>query len=159
MDDLHWFSEQLQTSMMAVEWAVAQNPPAHRYAAPPRHPENWPVARVLLHLAAYEQRLALPSMRQWLGAAQPAVGTQAEETAREDERWAAQPSIDDLIADFRAVRAAQLALLPQFTALAWDEPRAAIWGAVTLRWVLTKTLQHTFEHAHEILRTALWWRE
>jgi hypothetical protein len=159
MDDAAWFGAQLQSSMDALLWAVELNPPTHLYAAPPRRPDSWPVARVLLHLGAYEQRLALPSMRQWLGEARPEVGTQAEETAREDECWAGQPSVAALNGEFRAVRAAQLALLPQFPAPAWDEPRDCIWGAVTLRWVLAKTLQHTFEHADEILRAALWWRE
>jgi hypothetical protein len=28
---------------------------------------------------------------------------------------------------------------------------------VTLRWVVSKTLQHTFEHTNNILRIALFW--
>ncbi len=58
---------------------------------------------------------------------------------------------------FRQVRAEQIALLPRVDRSAWEEPRDALWGAVTLRWVLTKTFQHTCEHTHDVLRMALWW--
>lgn len=32
-----------------------------------------------------------------------------------------------------------------------------MWGPVTLRWVVSKTYQHTFEHGSTIMRIALFW--
>ena len=62
------------------------------------------------------------------------------------------------IADFKAVRSQQLALFPRFTEQSWHQEREAIWGSVPLRWVVTKTYQHTLEHTDEALRAYLWWR-
>ncbi|MBM2847059.1 MAG: hypothetical protein HW418_1, partial [Anaerolineales bacterium] len=39
----------------------------------------------------------------------------------------------------------------------WEETRRAVWGPVTLRWVVTKTYQHTAEHTHDVLSLALYW--
>ncbi len=61
-----------------------------------------------------------------------------------------------MIAEFKKLRAEQLALIQQFPEQAWSEERPAIWGSVTLQWVVTKTYQHTLEHTDEILRSYLW---
>jgi len=55
------------------------------------------------------------------------------------------------------VRAEQIALLPRFENTLWEERRGALWGPVTLRWVVSKTYQHTCEHSHDVLRLALFW--
>ncbi len=93
-------------------------------------------------------------MRQWQGG--PPVSLEGLD---EDVMWNGGQGQDlaDLLAAFRQVRSEQIALLPQFETLAWEEPRATVWGAVTLRWVVTKTFQHTCEHTHDVLRMALWW--
>lgn len=63
-----------------------------------------------------------------------------------------------MIADFKKLRAEQLALIQHFRELTWSEERDALWGSVTLQWVVTKTYQHTLEHTDEILRLYLWWK-
>ncbi len=63
-----------------------------------------------------------------------------------------------ILEQFRAVRAEQIALLPQFDDHLWHEARETeFWGTVNLRWVATKTYQHTSEHIHDVLRIALFW--
>ncbi len=158
MDLSQWFRQQLQTSMEGILWAVEQIPHERLYLAP--LPDRWPVARIIYHLACYEQKIALPSMLQWLGGSRPVVGTPEENQMKEDRDWADGQGheMQILLADFKAVRTQQLELLPQFNKQSWYEERDVIWGHLPLKWVVTKTYQHTLEHTHEILRTYLWWR-
>lgn len=147
----------LRQSVEDFAWAVAQVPTARHALASPRHPEDWPTDRHIFHLLVYERHVALPSMRQWSDGA-PALGEQ--DIPDEDALWAdsaTDRAVDALLAGLRTVRAEQLALLDRIPLGAWDEPRPALWGMVTLRWVLTKTYQHTCEHTHDVLRMALWW--
>ena len=55
------------------------------------------------------------------------------------------------------MRAEQISLLDRVEPATWEQSRHAIWGPVTLRWVMTKTLQHTHEHTHDVLSLALFW--
>jgi hypothetical protein len=75
----------------------------------------------------------------------------------EDIAWDSQAPIAGLLAQWQLGRAALLALLPQFAEAAWDETRPAVWGPVTLRWVVSKTYQHTAQHLHEVLALTLDW--
>ncbi len=154
----HWFHQQLQTSADGFLWAIAQIPEERIYLAP--RADKWPVARLIYHLARYEQRLVLPSMLQWTGGPKPVVGTQQEDEAQEDHDWHAGQDhpIHTLIADFQTARSQQIALLAQFDEQSWHEQRDVIWGHLPLKWVVTKTYQHTLEHTDEVLRAYLWWR-
>jgi len=66
-------------------------------------------------------------------------------------------AVESLLAQFREIRAEQIALLLKFDDALWEETRRAVWGPVTLRWVVTKTYQHTAEHTHDVLSLALYW--
>jgi hypothetical protein len=46
--------------------------------------DRWPVAGLVYHLTCYEQRLALPSIPQWVGKPKPQVRTQEEDEREED---------------------------------------------------------------------------
>lgn len=162
METPEHLGELLRTSLDSFCWAMEQVPRERWLASPPRHPDQWPAARHAFHLAYYERQLALPSLRQWLGGelggeAPPSVGLE-EDAAVEETVWREGHDVEMLLSTVRAVREEQIALLLRHIPLqALDETREAIWGRVTLRWVVTKTLQHTFEHAHDVLRMALWW--
>ena len=158
MQPSQWFQQQLQTSADGFLWAAEQIPQERLYIAP--RPNRWPVARVLFHLIRYEQRLALPSMQQWLGGPLPVVGTQEEDNAQDERDWndGAGYEVQTLIADFKKIRSQQLALFPQFTEQSWYEEHEAVWGIVSLSWVVVKTYQHTLEHTDEVLKAYLWWR-
>lgn len=159
MDDVAWFRSQLQANLDGFVWAVQQRPPERLFLAPPRHPEAWSTARLVYHLVSYERKIGLPSMRQWLGGLLPDSLGMEEDAAAEEWAWQHEQEIDvaSMLADLTIIRAEQIALLPRFSATHWDERRDAIWGAVTLRWVNTKSYQHTVEHTDEVLRMLLWW--
>ena len=148
-----WFHDQLQASAEGFAWAVDQVPAERRLLAPPGYLGDWSAARHVFHMLYYEQTIALPSMRQWLGDPPPPV-----DDLDEDGTWENGHELAELLAEFRKVRAEQITLLPEFDDVLWHAPRRAVWGTVTLRWVVTKTYQHTAEHTHDVLRLALFWR-
>lgn len=143
MEQAQWFQQLLQTSMDNFLWAVEQIPHERLHIAP--RPNRWPVARLVYHLTRYEQRLALPSMQQWLGGSQPVVGTQ-------ESRYT------NIAPRLQGDMFSTIALFPQFTEQRWNEKQSAIWGDVSLKWVITKTYQHRLEHTDEVLRAYLWMR-
>jgi hypothetical protein len=74
----------------------------------------------------------------------------------EEIAWQQAPDIDMRKEKFREGREEQIALLTLFAPERWEEKRATVWGEVTLRWVITKTYQHTLEHGNDILKHALY---
>jgi hypothetical protein len=52
----------------------------------------------------------------------------------------------------------QLEVLNECTEQMWNEERDVVWGHLPLKWVMTKTYQHTLEHTDEVMRACLWWR-
>jgi hypothetical protein len=107
--------------------------PAERrnVTAGPRQP--WTAARHVFALLLYERSVALLSRRHWLGAAKPDDSAFFDEGAEWVARWPVEATVPQL----QAVRAEQIALLPQFSRAAWSETRDAVWGAATLLWVAT----------------------
>jgi hypothetical protein len=153
MNLAQWFQIQLQASADGFVWGAEQVPIGRRHLQPPEGLGEWTAVRHIFHMVYYEQTIALPSMRQWLGAESPSI-----DGLDEDGAWVAtQKSVESLLAQFRAIRAEQLALIPMLAEPAWDETREGVWGPVTLRWVVSKTYQHTAEHTNDILRIALFW--
>jgi hypothetical protein len=148
-----WFHEQLQNSANGFVWGTQQVHEARRYAQPPKGLGEWTVARHVFHLWYYEQTIALPSMQQWLGGTIPFLDDKDE-----DIDWSkTQETVEDLLEKFRIVRAEQIALLPKFDDAAWNATREAVWGPVTLLWVVSKTYQHTAEHTNDVMRIGLFW--
>lgn len=147
----------LRQSVEDFAWAVAQMPADHRALNPPARPDEWATDRHVFHLLAYERYIALPGMRQWSdGAPAPREADIPDEDALWEDPTTGR-DVDALLATLRAVRAEQLALLERIPAAAWGEPRDTLWGTTSLRWVLTKTYQHTCEHTHDVLRLVLFW--
>jgi hypothetical protein len=90
--------------------------------------------------------------QQWLGKPLPLEGV------AEDVAWReGSDNVENLLAGFTKVRNEQMQLLARFDDLTWNSIRETIWGVVTLRWVVSKTFQHTAEHTGDILRIALFW--
>ncbi len=150
-----WFHQQLQISMEGLLWAVEQIPQDNLYQEPGA--DRWSAARIIYHMLSYEQRLALPSMLQWTGGPQPIASSQLEDTMKEDYLWADGQGheIQKMLADFKSIRMQQLELLPQLGEQSLHEERDTIWGQKPLKWVVTKTYQHTLEHTDEILKAYL----
>jgi hypothetical protein len=148
-----WFHDQLQSSAAGFIWSIEQVPSSRRYLRPASPAlGEWSAARHAFHLLYYERTIALPSMRQWLGSPLPNMAGVNEVAA-----WQAGHDLTKVLEDFSAVRAEQIALLAEYGEQAWEEPRQTIWDQQTLRWVLSKTFQHSAEHTHDVLSIALFW--
>jgi len=153
MNFSQWFLEQLQASADGFKWGTEQVPETRRNVQPPKGLGEWTVTRHVFHLWYYEQTIALPSMRQWLGSAIPPTEELDEDVAWEHN----QDSIENLLDQFQKVRAEQIALLPKFDDSAWSTTCEAVWGPRTLLWVVSKTYQHTAEHTNDVMRIGLFW--
>ena len=148
-----WFHDQLQASADGFVWGAQQVPNARRLLQPPEGLGEWTAARHIFHMVFYEQTIALPSMRQWLGELCPSL-----DGLDEDVAWGeGKDDVESLLAEFKKVRTEQVALLPKFDDLAWNTTCEAVWGPVTLAWVVSKTYQHTAEHTNDVMRIALFW--
>jgi hypothetical protein len=150
-----WFTKQLQSSTDGLVWSAEQVPAERHFRQPPANLGQWSVARHLFHMVDYEQKFALPLMRQWLGEAAPVF------VYDEEDAWqrVQAESLAPLVAQFRAVRNEQLALLPLFKENTWYKVRKTFEDeeTATLLWVVTKTYQHTAAHTNDLLRIALFW--
>lgn len=154
-----WFSTQLRGGAEGFAWAMQQVPSERLFTVPPsRFLGAWPAMRHVDHLRHYERALALPSMQMWLDG--PGVSVeQAQAWERLDLAW--QPgealALEERLADFRAVREAQIALVEVVGQAAWETTRPTVWGEVSLKWVVSKTFQHTAEHLCTVMQIALFW--
>lgn len=159
-DESEFFAEQLRATTSQFLWAAEQLPEERRFLRPPHPKAEWSAAREVFHLTLYEREVALPSMRLWLGG--PAIAD--SRFLHEDNVWAAEGqgvSYAALLQRLSDVRDEQIALLPALAGH-WDERRDTVWSypglpPVTLRWVMTKTLQHTAEHVSALLKLTLFW--
>ena len=149
-----WFHDQLDKTADFFIWGIEQVPLDRLYLQPePPMLGEWPAVRHAFHLVHYEKVFALPSMRLWLGDPPPdSAGAHNEERV-----WGQGHELAGVIQEFRKVRAEQIALLNQFRDEDWDHPLDTYWGRQTLHWILSKTLQHTAEHVHDVLSIALFW--
>lgn len=149
-----WFRDRLQVSADGFVWGAEQVPPDRQNVRPPLGLGKWTAARHVFHLAYYEQHIALPSMRQWLG--DPPIATKG---LNEKAAWSKGQDFDfeGSLREFREVRNKQIILLSEFDDAAWHESRQTGWGQVTLLWVVSKTYQHTAEHTSNVMRIALFW--
>ena len=154
MEDLSaWFRAQLTSSAEAFCWAVEQVPTERLLIAPPEQLGEWSVARHVFHLLSNERRLALPNMRCWLGTL-----FERDENYQEEVEWAKGYDLVALLAEFQRIRAEEISLLQLYKKEDWERVGASlVWPDVSLRWVVTKTLQHTFAHTNDVLTMALFW--
>lgn len=147
-----WFVKLLTSSGDAFVWSVHQVPSERQSSQPPLPLGEWSVSRHVFHMLHYERAIALPSVHQWLHG-KPTVVI----PGREESDWKEEHSLEGMVREFEEVRARQIAILSGFDDSRWEETRDTVWGAQTLRWVSSKTYQHTAEHTHNVLSLALLW--
>lgn len=157
MSDSEEFATRLRETAAQFTWAALLVPEARRDTPVG---ENWSPARIIYHMLHYERDVAAPAMRQWLGG--PSVTDEAFEA--EEAHWESEGQTMPyaaLLDGFNAIRAEQIALTPRLAGL-WDEARPTGWDLpgvepTTLRWVVSKTIHHTFEHSNELMRNSLFY--
>jgi hypothetical protein len=151
MELSQWFDYQLRSTLDGFVWAVRQVPEDRLYTLPPAALGEWSAAQHVFHMVDYEERLALPSMSQWLGV--PPVIPEVEDVIEKGPR-----QVDAKLAQFEKVRQAEINLLSKFEPDAWQTVmRTTFWGDVSLFWLVCKTYQHTSEHTHNVLSLTLFW--
>ena len=101
-----WFHDQLKASADGFVWAVEQVPAERRFIALPAPLGEWSAARHVFHMLSYEQKIALPSVRQWLG--EPLKLT--EEEYDEDAIWGDGQDLEIMLAQLQEVRVIRLLL-------------------------------------------------
>lgn len=150
------FYQLLRQSGEGFLWTLAQVPPEHRYLKPPGPPDKlgeWSAARHLFHVVRYEQDV-VEIMRQWFDGHKPELSAEQNEEAD----WGNGHEWEYLVSDFQNARQAQLDLIAIYDESSWDKVMdTLIWGHHPLRWLVTKTFQHTAEHTNYILQIVLRW--
>lgn len=152
MELSQWFDYQLRSTLDGFIWAVQQLPGERLSEIPPTPLGEWSAIQHVFHMLDYEKRLALPTMYQWLGE------TPLSSSEDEEHTEHGLPAIEEMLAEFRQVRAAEISLLPKFKPADWNLiQNTAVWGEVSLYWLVCKTYQHTAEHTYDVLRLTLFW--
>ena len=153
-----WFTPQLQSGADGFVWAVRQVPQERWEAKPPKALGEWPMAQHVFHMLFYEREMVLPHMRHWLGVPLASLEDWQKIFSQANASWTPQLHVENMITDFLQVRAEQIAMLQHFDDTLWHEARPnTIWGEVPLKWIVSKTFQHTAEHTNDIMRMALFW--
>jgi hypothetical protein len=152
MELSQWFEYQLRSTLDGFVWAVRQVPEERLYTVPPTALGEWSAAQHVAHMVDYEERLALPSMAQWLGVP-PAIPEDSEKGVETEAS-----TLEAKLAQFERVRQAEIGMLSKFDHDAWATViRTTFWGDVSLFWLVCKTYQHTSEHTHNVLSLSLFW--
>lgn len=157
METAQWLCDQLVQGLSNFEHALEQVPADRLYVTPPPVAGEdslgeWPAGRHLFHLTYYEQHTAIPVLHHWLGEPYPHY-----EGPDEDAAWEGSREIERTLAALREAREWQVELIRRVPAEMWNHVRHTGWGDVSLRWAMTKTVQHTHEHINSVLRIALFW--
>ncbi len=146
----------LATGVAEWEWALAQLPPGRLATPPPRHLSEWPTLRHLLHLAHYERTVALPSLL-YLLTGDVAPLRHARQEA--DDSYTGREEVAALLSELGRVKEQERRLLEEASAELWTVARLHPYygAAVSARWMLQKSYQHTLEHLTAVWQMALFW--
>ena len=144
----------LEQSLRDLEWAVSLVPqPLHQ-----RAPFGmWSVAMNLAHLAAYEERLAAPSIEA-LAAGEDACAlapSGGEDWFQREAETLSRESSERILERLKIARQRQVETLRSFPEEAFNAAVPTLWGLRSPAWVLSKTFQHTWEHGNTILQIVL----
>jgi hypothetical protein len=151
-----WLLEQLRSSGRGFVGAVEQLPAERLWLSPPGPKQlgEWSAVRHVFHMLYYEQNKTLPFVRQCAGQAPSEILDEDEEIA-----WQRQEQdVGRMLSAFQQARDEFIKMLSTFTGEEWDAPREEVpWGTITLRWMATKSYQHTCEHTNDVLQLVVFW--
>jgi DinB family protein len=140
----------------ALAWALPliSEAAAHKV----RRPGDWSIAMNLAHLVVYEERIAVPVL------AALADGADSHGVTSGDEDWLERDT-EKLGGDsyaavrdrYRSIARRHLDQLQAFDEETFNAPRCSLWASdngvlVPAGWVAKKSVQHTWEHGHTLIR-------
>jgi hypothetical protein len=167
-------ASRLHETESIIRWAIS-NVPVDRLLEPPphgKHPQSakgfktyfgeWPALRQLFHLAFYEGTYAVPAMQCCVGGPQPSLDLIFPEAELEQRAWqdavAGILGVPPLLDQLHELRELQIRLLSEIPDEAWEIERVRTGlGTVSAEFVVAKTIQHSLEHANELMKNALYW--
>lgn len=163
-----FFIDQLRSTTDALEWSFfldesknTEIPPFDSFSKR-LFPENepfgryygtWSRTKLLFHLVHYEEHIALPSMKVWIGGEPP----KEEDIPKEEDFWTDESHHTNLIQKLKKFRKEQVEVIKQLNDEQWDETKSTIWGERSIEWIVSKTIQHSFEHGNKMMRHGLFW--
>jgi len=174
MSSKNILTSKIQETESIIQWAISKVPPERILESPPhgKHPQSgkgfktyfgdWSALRQLFHLAFYEETYAIPSMQHFTGSPHPSVDLVFPEPESEERAWqdalAHDVDVSSLLQRFSELRDFQLHLLSEIPEETLESERVQTGlGPVSAEFVVTKTIQHSLEHANEIMKNALYW--
>jgi len=164
----------LEQTERIIGWAISNVPSDRLLESPPhgRHPQadkgfktyfgEWPALRQLYHLVFYEETYAIPTMRCWIGGPHPTVDLIFPQSELEEAEWKVQVAganaIEPLLERLHNLRTVQLEILQAIQEEDWQAEKVQTGlGPVSAEFVVAKTIQHSLEHANELMKNALYW--
>jgi hypothetical protein len=168
MRSQEFLAKQLKSTAEIMEWVISLFTEDRLNEFPPHknHPKapdwaitylgEWSALRVLFHLVYYEEVFALPSMRECIGESK---ATLPDNSSKEEEEWIKGVIVTELLERFRNARDEQIAIVTAASNKELNDKRMKYFGhgKVSISWLVTKTIQHTFDHGGKLLRKALYW--
>jgi hypothetical protein len=160
---------QLHESIATLDWALGLVPDGWTHKSPygriSREEGAWSVAMNLAHMALYEERLPTSVLRSLQSGGDGVGDTWFKEPSPWDPdavELAAAP-VGTIMSRLKAALAVEFAIADQFTGSGWSAPSTTAWAASGIGpslWsparILSKSLQHTWEHGNSILKVALY---
>jgi hypothetical protein len=157
-----------------IHWVIANMPSDRLFENPPhsRHPHadkgfktyfgEWPALRHLYHLVFYEETYAIPTIRYWIGGSHPTVDLIFPQSELEEAEWRNQIIttivIEPLLERLHNLREAQLEIIQAIKEEDWQVEKVQTGlGSVSAEFVVAKTIQHSLEHANELMKNTLSW--
>ncbi|UCE14308.1 MAG: DinB family protein [Candidatus Heimdallarchaeota archaeon] len=163
MSTKDFLAKQLEETAQIIEWALNLFPKERLTEIPPQetHPNapewfgKWSALRLLFHLVYYEETIALPSLKHWIGEPKPSY----PEISLEEKEWEKGMDLTGLLLRFQTVRKEQVRVIDEIDEAQWSEEKLRYYGhgMVSAAWFVAKTIQHTFSHGDRLLRKALYW--
>jgi hypothetical protein len=158
--DVEETAQRLRDSLATLEWAVENVPERWSHALPDYvDPAEWAVARILAHVAIYEEGVAAPVLEEMAaGRDGSAVEFSGEGSMAEAEALSREP-LDVIMARLRSARERQIEIVRSLDHERFNAPLTPLWsGSGRYGEPLqpaTKTFQHTWEHGNAVMRVAL----
>lgn len=153
VQDTQFFVRHLQSSSDALLWAVDQVPSGRHHVLPLPVFGDTPIIRLVFDQLWHERSIFLPYLRWWAGGSEP-------EGLLEDVEhvWAtSNHSMSEFLSSFQTERAESIQIVAGFTDDLWYTRRSTLWGDVSLKWVVTHTLQLTLDLTSHLMQMALYW--